>query len=237
MKVIIAVTVIVIILLVILFFKKSENYTGIPKIIHQTAPGDQSKWHEIWPKCQESWKRNFPDWEYRMWTDEDLDEFMKTKYPEYYSMYTGYDMNIKRIDAARYFIMKEYGGIYADMDFECIKNFEDAIPPDKVSVAESAFQGEGFQNALMISPKGHKFWDAVLVDLDIHQNDPHPHNTTGPQVIVRVNSSHPGMVNSLPSSQFSVVTDPYYKAKKETFDRTDSKVYTVHHGTCSWCSL
>jgi len=224
------------ILIVILIFTQTKKENSIPKIIHQTAPGDISKWHEIWPKCQESWTRNFPDWEYKMWTDEDLDQFMRVYYPDYYEMYRGYNMNIKRIDAARYFILREYGGIYADMDFECIRNFESELPMDKVSVAESAFEGEGFQNALMVSPKGLPFWDGVIKDLVEHQSDPHPHHTTGPQVIVRVNSVMPGMVNSLPSSQFAIVTDPYYKAKKETFNRNDTNAYAVHHGTCSWCS-
>jgi mannosyltransferase OCH1-like enzyme len=168
-----------------------------------------------------------------MWNDEDLDEFMHSKYPEYYDMYMAYPAHIMRVDAARYFILKEYGGIYADMDFECIRNFEDKIPVDKVSIAESAFEGEGFQNALMISPRGHPFWDSVIHELVKYRNHPHPHHSTGPQVIVRAND---GSINPLPSAQFSVVTDPYYKANRETVDRDDASIYTVHHGTCSWCS-
>jgi len=226
------------IILIIFLFRKTENYTGtIPKIIHQTAPTDTSKWHEIWPKCQESWRRNFPDWEYKMWTDEDLDEFMKTKYPEHYEMYKSYHMHIMRVDAARYFILKEYGGIYADMDFECLRNFEDVLPDDKVSVAESAFEGEIYQNALMISPKNHPLWDVVIKELVKFKNHMHPHHSTGPQVIVRADKESPGLVNPLPSAQFAVVTDPYYKANKETFNRNDTSIYTVHHGTCSWCHL
>jgi mannosyltransferase OCH1-like enzyme len=219
-------------LILSLVLLKNKPISQIPKIIHQTAPRDMNKWHEIWPKCQSSWKLNFPDWEYKMWTDEDLDEFMKTKYPKYYEMYSGYDMNIKRIDAARYFILREYGGIYADMDFECIRNFEDVLPSDKVSVAESAFAGEGFQNALMVSPPWHPFWDSVIQELEIHKDDPHPHHATGPQVLVRSND---GSINPLPAAQFAVVTDPYYIAKKETVDRNDKTLYAVHHGTCSWC--
>jgi mannosyltransferase OCH1-like enzyme len=224
-----------IVLILLLLFLKINVKETVPKIIHQTAPGDMSKWHEIWPKCQESWKKNFPNWEYKMWTDEDLDEFMRVKYPKYYEMYTGYDMNIKRIDAARYFILREYGGIYADMDFECIRNFEDRIPTDKVSIAESAFAGEGFQNALMISPKWHPFWDTVIQELESHKDTPHPHHATGPQVLVRANYKNEDMVNPLPAAQFAVVTDPYYIAKKETVDRNDKTLYAVHHGTCSWC--
>jgi len=208
----------------------------IPKIIHQTAPRDVSKWNEIWPKCQASWKRNFPDWEYRMWTDEDLDEFMRDYHPDHYTMFKSYNMNIKRIDAARYFILKTFGGIYADMDFECIKNFEEFIPADKISIAESAIPGEGFQNALMISPREHPAWNHVIDQLVKYRNEPHPHNATGPQLIVKSENSMPGIIFSLPASQFAVVTEPYYIVKKETIDRNDPNIYAVHHGTCSWCS-
>jgi mannosyltransferase OCH1-like enzyme len=168
-----------------------------------------------------------------MWTDQDLDEFMKTKYPEYYPMYIGYDANIKRIDAARYFILLEYGGIYADMDFECVKNFENLLPPDKVSIAESAFEGEVFQNALMVSPRSHPFWYSVIRELESYKHHPHPHHATGPQVLVRAYDEN--SVHSLPAAQFAVVTDPYYIAKKETLNRADQNVYAAHHGTCSWC--
>ena len=46
----------------------------IPKIIHQTAPADKSKWHPIWEICQNSWKENFPspEYSYKFWNDDDL---------------------------------------------------------------------------------------------------------------------------------------------------------------------
>jgi len=226
----------ILLLLILINFSIKKYTNSIPKIIHQTAPSDKSKWHKMWPKCQESWIRNFPGWEYRMWTDEDLDEFMSSYYPDYYEMYTSYDVNIKRIDAARYFILREYGGLYADMDFECIKNFESLLPPDKVSVAESAYEGEGFQNALMASPRAHPFWDCVIDDLVKHSRDSHVHFATGPQVIVRVNILKPEMVHPLPVDAFGAVTKPYYQYLQETFDRTNENVYAVHHGTCVWCS-
>ena len=121
-----------IIILAVCFYLKTIKtikafIPGIPKIIHQSAPADKSKWPEIWAKCQKKWKELFPapKYEYKMWTDEDLDALMKNDFPEYYDMYKGYDQNIKRFDIARYFILHKYGGIYADMDYICFKNFYD----------------------------------------------------------------------------------------------------------------
>jgi mannosyltransferase OCH1-like enzyme len=80
-------------LVLILMLKFVPKPDGrIPKIIHQTAPADRSKWHAIWTPCQKSWRTQFPDWEYKMWTDEDLEDLIKTKYSwlninqEYWSM-------------------------------------------------------------------------------------------------------------------------------------------------------
>jgi len=221
---------ILIVLFLILFF---VNRNSIPKIIHQTAPGDISRWHPIWAQCQESWKRNFPDYEYKLWTDEDLDEFMESCHPDYYRMYKNYNLNIKRIDAARYFILKEYGGIYADMDFECIRRFDHLLPIDKVSVAESAYEGEKFQNALMISPRGHPFWNKVIDHLVKNQHEPHVFYATGPQVIVNVIHKNPEMVHPLSSDLFSGGSEPYYKNGKKMEPSSDS--YSIHHGSCSWC--
>lgn len=135
----------------------------IPKIIHQTAPADERKWPALWKRCQETWKRLHPDFQYIMWTDEDLDDFVRSKYPDFYPLWQGYNLHIKRIDTVRYLILKDYGGIYADMDYECRERFYELLPQDKISIAESTFkQNEEYQNALMVSPKRHPFWDIVM---------------------------------------------------------------------------
>lgn len=35
------------------------NTMVIPKIIHQLAPTDITKWHPLWSHCQNSWKNIF----------------------------------------------------------------------------------------------------------------------------------------------------------------------------------
>lgn len=41
-------------------------------------------------------------------------------------------MNILRIDSVRYMYMHYYGGVYADLDFECVGNMEDLFRGKKV---------------------------------------------------------------------------------------------------------
>lgn len=227
----------------------------IPKIIHQTAPRDVSKWNEIWPKCQASWKRNFPDWEYRMWTDEDLDQLIRTKYTWFYHTYVSYPKNIMRIDAARYFILYEYGGMYADMDFECVKNFEHLIPRGLAFAAETPWNtwGEVYQNALMGSPPKHEFWKHVFEDLMQNKNDEDVLTATGPMVIQRVADKYPDLFYAFNRKNFAPSIDKDLDAPDHDFSMitieerniltikrfnspAGEEVYTRHHGSCEWCT-
>lgn len=195
----------------------------IPKIIHQTAPADEARWHPAWVECQKTWKEKFPDFEYKMWTDEDLDELILTKYEWFWPTYKGYDRKIKRIDAARYFIMYEYGGIYADMDYECIENFMEEIPDGKVSVSQDKFHhrwntGSDYLNALMISPAKHPFWNYAISNLELYKYGRNPLWATGPHIIDE-------SVRDCPASMFNGLSYEEY---------TNGKKWARHLCTTSW---
>jgi hypothetical protein len=129
----------------------------IPKIIHQTAPSDVSKWHPLWFKCRESWKKNFPNFQYKLWSDEQIDKLVENSFPEYWEMYNDFPIHILKIDFVRLCFMYEYGGIYADMDYYCYSNFYDDLKED-VYVVENPFGNDPIENSLMCSIPKHKFW-------------------------------------------------------------------------------
>ncbi len=74
----------------------------VSKILHQTAPSDESKWHPIWAKCQATWKAKFPNHTYMFWNDQDIDTFIQTKFPKFYPAFKNYPHHIQRVDVARY---------------------------------------------------------------------------------------------------------------------------------------
>ena len=92
------------------------------KIIHQTW-----KTNEI-PKelffCVDSWKKNNPDWEYKLWTDEEMDIFVKNEFPKLYEIYKSYKTDIFRADLFRLLVIYSKGGAYVDLDMECIKSLD-----------------------------------------------------------------------------------------------------------------
>jgi mannosyltransferase OCH1-like enzyme len=218
----------------------------VPHIIHQTAPANQSKWHVAWKPCQASWQKIYPNYTYRMWTDEDIDEFIRTHYPKFYPLFKSYPHHIQRVDVVRYFILYEFGGIYADMDYMVLKSFEHLLPAGKVSIAESPHGRERFQNALMASPPNHPFWRVVLDEcITVLQSPNFPRiqnnvlQTTGPQVIVRSIDKVPEMVNPLPIPQFNPIvrvinTGNTLNRQLEEIASYKHDVYAIHTGTTVW---
>jgi inositol phosphorylceramide mannosyltransferase catalytic subunit len=71
----------------------------IPKIIHQTYKNHNLP--EIYKMCQTEIKRLHPDFEYRFYTDEDMDRLMKTEFPEYYVRFNELPRMIMKIDMFR----------------------------------------------------------------------------------------------------------------------------------------
>jgi hypothetical protein len=132
----------------------------IPKIIHQTAPTDKSKWHPVWYNCQLSWKKNFPEtqFKYTMWTDEQLENLVRVFYPQYWDLYQSFPFHIMKIDFAEYCILHRYGGLYVDMDMYCYQNFFEDIKDQDFVLLESCMPDEFIQNCMMASSPGSEFW-------------------------------------------------------------------------------
>lgn len=200
----------------------------IPKIIHQTAPLDKSRWHGSWARCQASVLQNFHGFEYRLWSDEDLETLVREKYPWFLSFYKNYPQHIMRVDAARYMVLDTYGGVYIDMDFEVVRPFFHLLPQDKVSLVESCYQEtETIQNSLMASPPKHMFWNEVMREMfatfPIYQES--VLDATGPRMLDRVVEYHPKCVHVLPSKFFN----PHPQSPT-----TSDFLYTKHHYSAVW---
>lgn len=138
----------------------------VPKIIHQQWKTEQIP--QKFMKWRAKWLQLYPEPEYKhmLWTDETGRELIEQHYPWFLETYDGYAHNINRADAARYFILHRYGGIYADLDYEPMMNFYDYLPTNQVGLIESPYYwNENIQNSLMTSPKGDPFWSDLFTIL------------------------------------------------------------------------
>lgn len=209
---------------------------NIPKIIHQTAPEDIKKWHPIWKLCQDSWKNNFPndEYTYMFWNDDDNDKFIKNYFGEYYQLYCDFDKDIiLKVDFVRYAILYKYGGIYADMDFFCNKNFYNKLTSN-ICIVESPASNESIQNSLMASPPGDKRWLGVLNNCKTYFYNykfKNPNTRiTGSDVI---DISGPRLLSSsFELSSISILPVNLFNPYANNFNSND--IYTKHYGTGKW---
>jgi mannosyltransferase OCH1-like enzyme len=90
----------------------------IPKIIHQIWVG--SPLPDKYISLIKSWQRYHPDWVYILWTDDDIKVFGLVNQDQYDAT-SNYG---QKADIARYEILYRLGGVYVDIDFECLRPFD-----------------------------------------------------------------------------------------------------------------
>lgn len=230
-------------------FQKYNSIEYVPKIIHQIAAykkREQKNWPKIWFKCQQSWKKKFPSPEYKyiLWTEKEMDELVKKYYNWFYNVYKNYDKDIKRIDMVRCMILHKYGGIYADMDILCNKNFYDKINHKKISIVESPYKYNEFvQNSLMTSPQNHQIWIYILNKAIPRRNVTNIHDSTGPRLLSTALCKHNiGLYYKRWKkfkytdfdSNINILDYRLYNPKKYSKSFKKDNVYTKHFLTSVW---
>lgn len=92
----------------------------IPKIIHYCWFG-KGKYPPIVKKCIESWKKQCPDYEIKLWNEDNYD-INKTDYlrEAYQNKKWAFVSDYARLD-----ILYEYGGFYLDTDVELIRSLDE----------------------------------------------------------------------------------------------------------------
>eukprot|EP00479_Gromia_sphaerica_P006989 TRINITY_DN2164_c0_g2_i1.p1 TRINITY_DN2164_c0_g2~~TRINITY_DN2164_c0_g2_i1.p1 ORF type:complete len:199 (-),score=32.80 TRINITY_DN2164_c0_g2_i1:348-944(-) len=92
----------------------------IPKLIHQIWLG--GKMPERYKKWNESWGKFHPDWQYKLWIDDDVQSFQFAEPVR--KLFEDAPTFVEKSDIFRYAILLKFGGIYVDTDFECLQPFD-----------------------------------------------------------------------------------------------------------------
>lgn len=170
----------------------------IPKIIHQIWSGVDEPLPENFKILGNTWKRDYPDWEYRLWDNQMMNDFVKTYYPQHWYVYCKYPFNVQRWDAIRYLILDKIGGMYVDFDYESIKPMDKLLDGRTCCFAlEKDFISNFFRvfnNALMLSMPGDPFMrkvvEYVFSKTTLVQQYGSKHaavfNVTGPYALIRL---------------------------------------------------
>lgn len=118
---------------------------NIPKIIHMTYYA-KSKIH---PKVYENIKRFAPDYELRVYDDNDCEEFMKENFPPAVLAQFHKLKGAHKADLARYCYLYKHGGVYLDIKTELITPLSTLIKHDSstfysvldTTVTQTIYQG------------------------------------------------------------------------------------------------
>lgn len=167
----------------------------IPRVLHQTWK------HTALPEdlaaLRETWRAAHPDWTLHLWTDLDNREFIRCHYPWFLRIYDQYPEHIMRVDAVRYFLLFHFGGVYSDLDVECLRPIDPLLqnreillglePSSHVLKAEvrALSLNHVVANAIMASVPGHPFWEHVIRQLVLFHREPGPLTATGPLMLTR----------------------------------------------------
>lgn len=129
----------------------------VPKIIHQSYKTPDHPYPGDW---QDSWAQMNPKWNYRFHTDDDNRQIVQAHYPHFLKVYDSLPVNIMRADFSRLLYMHLWGGVYADLDYVCLKSFDSLIVQVRELAVPLLPHNRYYQihNALLVSVPGHPFW-------------------------------------------------------------------------------
>mmetsp|Transcript_6983 Transcript_6983/g.9125 ORF Transcript_6983/g.9125 Transcript_6983/m.9125 type:complete len:331 (+) Transcript_6983:98-1090(+) len=187
--------------------EQARKKNQVPKLIHKIWWQGLEELPEKYTHPLSTWRSINPDWTVIVWSEKSIFLMMEQFFPRYVKMMNDYTYMIQKIDAAKYFFLEVFGGIYSDMDQICINRIEkicDAetekadivcslLTEDKtLIVLSSAFtykDGPFCNNAFCISKPRAEAWQhirQVLVKKRVanrlHMKEAQVLNTTGPCV-------------------------------------------------------
>lgn len=171
----------------------------IPKIVHNIWIQGYDQLPENIKKRYEDIKKLNPNWKFILWDDAKIKNLL-VKYPKL--LYSYNNCNLYRgtencypfkSDIARFVLLKEYGGLYYDLDFICVKSFDILFEKYDLDNTDYIFTSSSKINFLkyyfiyiypfvdipkycacfIASPKNHPMWEKVF---NIIENAKTKHN-------------------------------------------------------------
>ncbi len=228
----------------------------VPHIIHQTWKDSNLPDHLS--ILAETWKLKHPGWQYVYWTDEMNRDFIKKHNIEFLSIYDGYNFDIQRVDAVRYFILYKMGGVFIDLDFECFYNIEPLLKDqDCIFGLEPEEHCERFKmemiicNAFMACNPRNPFFKCICDQLKNNEEINSPNcpqwlqilESTGPLKLTRIYNNYESkeMVKLLPAHTIYPLsikeTRILFEDTSGMSNRMQNKInraYAVHYFLGSW---
>ena len=210
-----------------------QEVVPIPKIIHQIWLG--SPFPVRYEKWAASWKQHHPDWQYMLWTDENVGSLILEN-RELFEQATNFGV---KADILRYELLNQFGGLYIDTDFECLRPFDVLHETYSFFTGISNESSFVLANGLLASVPGHPIIRACIQNVTVAQDSYWENISRGsgplfftPECMNFVSQGNKGFM-ALPRSYFyPMPLGVPAKAKPEIYIRPES--FAIHHWEGAW---
>jgi mannosyltransferase OCH1-like enzyme len=212
----------------------------IPRIIHQLWKNDEIP--ARWKDASQAVRRCHRDWEYRLWTDSAIDEYMRREHPDFYPAFAGFNRHIMRLDVFRYVLMNDIGGLYCDLDYEFLRPYDYGSSELVLSLEyDIAFGNEADQiaNYVFASSAGHPLWRDILIDVQANPlfsaRPVDVCTVTGPALVTRIFFENRPRYSGVDLTHQPVFSPRRVHGRRERKIYINSGMtYGFHYGWGSW---
>ena len=206
----------------------------IPKIIHQIWLGSNLP-PASFQQFANSWKIHNPKCKYFLWTDGNIGK-LNLRNQSLFDSLKNYGA---KSDVLRYEILQQYGGVYVDVDFECLGTIPEILFKESF-VGGLQFNGSPeIGNAfLMASP------DSIIINKTIEQcvmpfqEDAFEiFKATGPYLLSKVISENlltPGAFLILPSNYVYPMPSFLASSSQKPHSFATKETFAIHYWGLSW---
>jgi inositol phosphorylceramide mannosyltransferase catalytic subunit len=195
----------------------------IPRVIHRIWLGPDPVPDEF-ESYAESWRRHHPEWELRLWRDEDLPELSC-------AAQIGRTRRFKAIyDMTRLELLRQMGGVVIDLDVEALRPIDPLLEGVTAFVGRTS-SGNRVGNQVIGAVARHPLLEHAIERLDDTAGKAtNSSEEAGPAFLSRVVNEKPDGVAVYPRDYFY---SPLTIEPPEDPDRFPS-IYAVHHSTESY---
>lgn len=135
----------------------------IPKTIWQTYETPINDLPSNAKRGIGTWKHLNQDWNHKYMSGQDREDFFRTEFGgDVFDTYIKYPLGVMKAGLWRFGILYIYGGVYADLDTECINSIDSWLDPQYDMVVDLEGDTPWYATQVIAASKGHKFLEDAI---------------------------------------------------------------------------